>query len=255
MNDVRGKDIGFIFQDPVSSLNPTRRIGSQLTEAVLRHSDLSHTAAAARALELLDEVRLPRAAERLRAFPHELSGGMCQRVMIAVAIACSPRLILADEPTALDASIEAQVLDLLEELQRVHKMAIVFISHDVSVVARIANRVAVMYAGEFVEVAPTQEIFANPQHPYTEGLLASAPRLHDVRDARRTRLIALPGGSRRGWAVGAGLPLASRCASSSGRRVLHYPPELRELFPGHWARTVHPRQLRAKPAVRVLEGG
>jgi oligopeptide/dipeptide ABC transporter ATP-binding protein len=255
LNNVRGKDIGVIFQDPVSSLNPTRRVGSQLAEAVLRHSEVSRKQANARALELLEEVRITRAADRFRAYPHELSGGMCQRVMIAIAIACAPRLILADEPTtALDASIEAEVLRLLEELQRAHNIAMVFISHDVSVVRRIADRVAVMYAGEFVELAPAQEIFENPQHPYTEGLLASAPRLLSVADTRETRLTPLAGAPPRLGQWGAGCRFASRCSYANDDCVnLH--PELRELVPGHWVRTVHPRRLRSETAVGAMETG
>jgi oligopeptide/dipeptide ABC transporter ATP-binding protein len=255
LNDIRGKEIGVIFQDPVSSLNPTRRIGAQVSEALLMHTEMTRTAAAARALELLEEVRIPRASSRLRAYPHELSGGLCQRVMIAIAIACAPRLLLADEPTtALDASTGSQVLALLEDLQRAHGIAIIFVSHDVSVVARVADRVAVMYAGEFVETASTADLFADPQHPYTEGLLASAPRLYE-QGARHTRLQTLPGAPPRLGQWNPGCRFAPRCSYLGDDDCEFKHPELREVSPGHWVRTAHPRSARQAPALRHAQGG
>jgi peptide/nickel transport system ATP-binding protein len=254
LNAVRGKEIGVIFQDPVSSLNPTRRVGAQVAEALLMHTSMSRGEAAARALDLLEEVQIPRATSRLRAYPHELSGGLCQRVMIAIAIACAPPLLIADEPTtALDASTGSQVLALLEELQAAHEIAMIFVSHDVSVVARVADRVAVMYAGEFVELAPTAEIFANPQHPYTEGLLASAPRLREE-DARRTRLKTLPGAPPRLGQWNSGCRFAPRCSHLGDDDCAVRHPELREIAPGHWARTAHPRSLRQTAPLPELQG-
>jgi oligopeptide/dipeptide ABC transporter ATP-binding protein len=254
LNAIRGRDIGVVFQDPVSSLNPMRRVGAQIAEALLIHSDMSRGEAFARARELLEEVQIPRAAERLRSYPHELSGGMCQRVMIAIAIAASPRLILADEPTtALDASIEAQVLALLSELQAAHEIAMIFISHDVSVVAHVADRVAVMYAGEFVEVAEARELFSNPQHPYTEGLVASAPRLRGGERSRHTRLATLPGKPPRLGDWPKQCRFAPRCPYAGDDECVRSHLELREVAPGHWARSAHPRLGR--PMVAAYSRG
>jgi oligopeptide/dipeptide ABC transporter ATP-binding protein len=230
----------------MSSLNPTRRIGAQIAEVLTRHTRTSRKAAFARAAELLEEVKISKAKQRLQSFPHELSGGMCQRVTIAMAIACAPKLIIADEPTtALDATIESQVLSLLDELKAAHGMAMILISHDMRVVAHVSDRVAVMYAGEFVEEAPTAELFANPQHPYTEALLASVPRV-DERDARHHRLRTIPGSPPRLGKWNEGCRFSVRCPHAGDDECALVHPPLREVSSGHWARTAHPRVTRGR---------
>jgi dipeptide transport system ATP-binding protein len=185
-----GKDVAMIFQDPTTSLNPCFTVGFQLTETLRLHLDLDHKAARHRATELLEQVGIPAAASRLKDFPHQLSGGMNQRVMIAMAIACNPRLLIADEPTtALDVTIQAQILDLLRALQRERRMALVLVTHNMGVVAEMAQRVAVMYAGEVVEERGADALFAAPQHPYTAALLAAMPE----RSTGETRLATIPG--------------------------------------------------------------
>jgi oligopeptide/dipeptide ABC transporter ATP-binding protein len=246
LNAIRGREIGVIFQDPMSSLNPTRRIGTQIAEVLTRHTDVSRKAAFARAVELLEEVKISKAKQRLQAFPHELSGGMCQRVTIAMAIACAPKLIIADEPTtALDATIESQVLALLDELKAAHGMAMILISHDMRVVAHVSDRVAVMYAGEFVEEARTSELFANPQHPYTEALLESVPRVQDP-NARHQRLRTIPGYPPRLGQWNAGCRFSVRCPHAGDDDCAQVHPSLREVAPEHWARTAHPRVARGR---------
>ena len=173
---LRGGKMSMIFQEPMTSLNPVRTIGHQIIEAVRAHTDLSPAAARDRAIEVLDLVRIPSAKSRVDEYPHRLSGGMRQRVMIAMALACDPALLIADEPTtALDVTIQAQILDLLGDLQARLGMAILIITHDLGVIAEIADEVIVMYAGKIVESAPVKQIFADPQHPYTRQLIAAAP--------------------------------------------------------------------------------
>ena len=187
---LRGGEIAMIFQDPMSSLNPVLTIADQIVETIRQHQSISVAAARRRAVELLDLVRIPDAARRLDEYPHRLSGGMRQRVMIAMAIACRPKLLIADEPTtALDVTIQAQILELLRELQAELGMAMILITHDLGVIAQFAHRVAVMYAGEIIETAPVARIFAAPLHPYTQGLLAAIPRL----EGDSGRLAAIPG--------------------------------------------------------------
>jgi len=191
MRRLRGNRLAMVFQDPMTSLNPVVPIGRQLAETLVVHLDLSKSEARNRAGELLEHVGLPAAMQRLKDYPHQLSGGMRQRVMIAMALACSPRLVLADEiTTALDVTVQAQILDLLRSLAKELGTAFVLITHDLGVVAGMTQRVNVMYAGEIVEKALTPELFANPQMPYTWGLLGSMPRLDEE---RRTRLTAIPG--------------------------------------------------------------
>src|SRR6185437_1403197 len=187
---LTGKDLAMIFQEPTTSLNPCFTIGFQLQETLRLHEGLDRTARRRRAIELLDQVGIPAPESRLRAFPHQLSGGVAQRVMIAMAIACNPRLLIADEPTtALDVTVQAQVLDLLLRLQQERGMALLLITHDLAVVAETAQRVIVMYAGEQVETGPVPEIFDTPQHPYTKALLDALPE-HNL---DRARLKAIPG--------------------------------------------------------------
>src|SRR5688500_5815548 len=191
--DVRGDEIAMVFQDPMTSLSPTLTIGTQLVETIRRHTDVSKQEARRRAVDLLEEVQLPKAPQRLKDYPHRLSGGMRQRVMIALALSCNPALLIADEPTtALDVTVQAQVLDLLDELRRSHDMAMIFITHDMGVIAEVADDVVVMYAGQIVEQAPVRALFEQPEHPYTEALLGALPQLEDGA-ARHARLTAIPG--------------------------------------------------------------
>ena len=179
MQSIRGKEIAMVFQDPMTSLDPTMKIGKQITEVIIKHEKASKEEANKRAEELLELVGIPNAKERMKQYPHQFSGGQRQRIVIAIALACNPDVLIADEPTtALDVTIQAQILELLKELQQKFQMAIIFITHDLGVVANVADRVAVMYAGKVVEVGTADEVFYNPQHPYTWGLLRSMPTLH-----------------------------------------------------------------------------
>ncbi|MGB3279705.1 MAG: ABC transporter ATP-binding protein [Pseudorhodobacter sp.] len=185
LRDVRGRRIGFVFQDPMTSLNPVYNIGNQVMEPLLRHMGLDKRAARVRAIELLELVGIPDAERRLKDFPHQFSGGMRQRVMIAIALACDPEVLIADEPTtALDVTIQAQIIELVKELRSKLGMAIVWITHDLGVIAGIADRVMVMYGGQVVEQAPVKELFSNPQHPYTRALLKTIPSVTGQREAR-----------------------------------------------------------------------
>ena len=192
MMKIRGNEIAMIFQDPMTALNPTMRIGKQITEVIMQHRKANSAAEAkARAIELLDQVGIPFPEKRFRAYPHELSGGMRQRVVIAIALAADPKLLIADEPTtALDVTIQAQILELMKDIQKRSNTSIVFITHDLGVVANVADRVAVMYAGQIVEYGTVEDIFYNPKHPYTWGLLGSMPDLNESTDEL---LRAIPG--------------------------------------------------------------
>jgi dipeptide transport system ATP-binding protein len=219
-----GKDMAMIFQEPTTSLNPCFTIGWQLVEALRLHSPLDKKSAQRRAIELLEQVGIPAAHTRLNDYPHQMSGGMNQRVMIAMAISCNPRLLIADEPTtALDVTIQAQILDLLRDLQKERGMALVLITHNMGVVSEMARRVAVMYAGQVMEQRPVAQLFANPQHPYTEALLAALPE----RGPAGKRLATIPGVVPGVYDRPAGCLFAPRCAYATQHSAT-VRPELRE---------------------------
>jgi peptide/nickel transport system ATP-binding protein len=226
---LRGAAMSMIFQEPMTSLNPVHTIGQQIVEAILAHTRISPQAARKRAIEMLELVRIPSAAERIDDYPHRLSGGMRQRVMIAMALSCEPALLIADEPTtALDVTIQAQILDLLQDLQRRLGMAILIITHDLGVIAEVADDVLVMYAGKIVEQAPVDSLFADPQHPYTIGLLGSIPRL----DVERERLATIEGTVPSPNHQPKGCRFAPRCPFAD-RRCHAEPPPLRQLGTAH----------------------
>ena len=245
---LRGNGMAMIFQEPMSSLNPVFTIGEQIVEGLLRHRRISRAEATERAMAMLRKVRIPAPEQRFHEHPHKLSGGMRQRVMIAMALACEPRLLIADEPTtALDVTIQAQILALMRELQRETGTAIILITHDLGVVAEVADEVVVMYAGRIVEQAPVQTLFDEPQHPYTIGLLGSIPRL----DGERTRLASIEGQVPSPLRRPSGCSFADRCpfADAQCRTVV---PELREVGLQHrsacWKAPLDPRVLMAEAA-------
>jgi oligopeptide/dipeptide ABC transporter ATP-binding protein len=245
LEDVRGHEIGMIFQDPMTSLNPTLTIGTQLTETLRRHLDMNRKEARKRAVELLDEVHIPNAERRLDDYPHRYSGGMRQRVMIAIAISCNPKLLIADEPTtALDVTVQAGVLDLLHELRSLHDMSVIIITHDMGVVAETANDIIVMYAGQVVEHAPALDLFDNPEHPYTEALLAALPQV-EGEGMREGRLLSIPGRPPDLIAPPPACRFAPRCMYAGHDNCATVPPDLREIRPGHWVRSAHPASERA----------
>jgi oligopeptide/dipeptide ABC transporter ATP-binding protein len=250
LEDIRGGELAMIFQDPMTSLNPTLTIGTQITETLRRHLGSSRQDARRRAVELLEEVRIPNAASRLDDYPHRYSGGMRQRVMIAIAISCNPKLLIADEPTtALDVTVQAGILDLLEELREEHDMAMILITHDMGVVAEAADDVLVMYAGQVVEQAPALELFDHPEHPYTEALLGALPTL-EAEQGPSARLTVIPGRPPDLLAPPAACRFAPRCPYAGlGDDCALEPPELRELRPDHWVRSAHPASERAEVAV------
>jgi oligopeptide transport system ATP-binding protein len=229
LNAIRGVALTMIFQDPMTSLNPYLKIARQMTEVLVEHQGMSEQAARARSIALLEQVGIPAAARRIDLYPHEFSGGMRQRVMIAMALLCRPALLIADEPTtALDVTVQAQILELLLDLQRAHGMAIVLITHDLGVVAGLCDRVLVMYAGRLVEAGPVEAIFADPQHPYTEGLLRSVPRLDEAGTAE---LRTIPGQPPNLQALPPGCAYHDRCSYAFERCVAER-PVLREIAPG-----------------------
>ncbi|HEY3790458.1 MAG TPA: ABC transporter ATP-binding protein [Bradyrhizobium sp.] len=232
MDDIRAKEIGFIFQEPMTSLNPVLTIGEQIAESLRRHEGLSKKDALVRTVEMLKLVQIPNAAGRVNDYPHQFSGGMRQRVMIAMALACKPKLVIADEPTtALDVTIQAQILDLLQDMKERFGMAVMLITHAMGVVAETAQRVVVMYAGKVVEEADVDSLFAQPCHPYTQGLIRSIPRI-DLDAAHKTRLEAIRGAVPILINPAPGCRFAPRC-SHAMRVCSEQEPVLREIAPGH----------------------
>ena len=209
MEEIRGKEISMVFQDPMTSLNPTMKIGKQVMEGLRKHQQISKKQAYDKARDLLELVGIPNAMQRMSAFPHEFSGGMRQRVVIAIALACYPKILIADEPTtALDVTIQAQILDLMKDLQKQVKTSIMLITHDLAVVANMAKRVAVMYAGEMIETGSVNDIFYEARHPYTWGLLQSMPKMHQKRNVPLIPISGSPPDVRK---IHEGCPFASRC--------------------------------------------
>ena len=245
LQDLRGSAMAMIFQEPMASLNPAFTIGEQIVETLLRHRRITRVQAQARALEVLRQVRMAAPEQRLFEYPHKLSGGMRQRAMIAMALACEPRLLIADEPTtALDVTIQAQILDLLRTLQVETGTAIVLITHDLGVVAQMADEVLVMYAGQVVERGSVDAIFGEPQHPYTVGLLGALPRV----DEQRTRLAAIEGQLPNPLDLPHGCRFAARCPFAIAQCRAE-PPVLRDVGAGHmaacWRSPLDPAQLQS----------
>ena len=231
MRRIRSKEIGIVFQEPMTALNPVYTVGAQIAEVVRLHEGLGRRAAMGRAVEMLQLVRIPNPERRAHNYPHQFSGGMRQRVMIAMALSCDPQLLIADEPTtALDVTIQAQILDLLDEMKARLGMAMMLITHAMGVVAETAQRVVVMYAGKVVEEAPVGELFARPRHPYTQGLIRSIPRID--RAGRKTRLEAIPGAVPNLADAPPGCRFAPRCRFAM-RACTAAPPALREVAPSH----------------------
>jgi peptide/nickel transport system ATP-binding protein len=231
MRAIRSREIAMVFQEPMTSLNPVYTVGEQIAEVVRLHQRLARRPATARAVEMLRLVHIPHPERRARDYPHQFSGGMRQRVMIAMALACEPQLLIADEPTtALDVTIQAQILELLAELKAQMGMAVMLITHAMGVIAETAQRVAVMYAGKVVEEAPVAELFRAPRHPYTRGLIRSIPRV-DLAATRKARLEAIPGVVPSLLEPAPGCRFAPRCAHA--REECRATPALREIGPGH----------------------
>ena len=232
MQAIRAKEIAIIFQEPMTSLNPVFTVGEQIAESLRLHEGLSRKDAMDRAVEMLRLVRISTPERRVKDYPHQFSGGMRQRVMIAIALACKPKLLIADEPTtALDVTIQAQILDLMAELKSTMGMAVMLITHAMGVVAEVAQRVVVMYAGKVVEEATVEELFANPRHPYTQGLIRSIPRI-DLAATHKTRLEAIPGTVPKLIDPAEGCRFAGRCRHAMPACSMAT-PALREVSPGH----------------------
>jgi peptide/nickel transport system ATP-binding protein len=233
MRRIRGNDISMIFQEPMTSLNPVFTVGDQIAEAIQLHQKKSRSEAMKLAVEMLHKVHIPAPEQRVYEYPHQLSGGMRQRVMIAMALSCSPLLLIADEPTtALDVTVQAQILDLLRVMKNEYGLSLLLITHDLGVVAEVADRVAVMYAGKIVEEGTVDQIYKDPKHPYTQGLLRSVPRLDE---SDRTRLETIEGVVPNPFELPPGCAFAARCAFAKPEYALNM-PELRDVGGGHLVR-------------------
>jgi peptide/nickel transport system ATP-binding protein len=250
MRDIRGNEISMIFQEPMTSLNPVMTIGNQISETIRLHEELSKSAAMAKAIDMLRLVRIPEPVQRAKEYPHQLSGGMRQRAMIAMALSCNPRVLIADEPTtALDVTIQAQILDLILDLQKRLGTAVILITHDLAVVAETAQHVIVMYAGKKVEEADVEELFSAPLHPYTHGLLGSIPQLAvmggeaaEVAAPPNGRLQEIPGMVPALTNLPPGCSFAPRCPFADERCRSFFPP-YEQKRPGHWAACWHSERL------------
>ncbi|PAV31345.1 peptide ABC transporter ATP-binding protein [Virgibacillus profundi] len=250
MRGIRGVDISMIFQDPMTALNPTLTIGTQLMEGLKQHHKVSGAEARKKALEMMDLVGIPNPDERLKQYPHQFSGGMRQRIVIAIALICEPELLIADEPTtALDVTIQAQILELFEKIQHATGVSIILITHDLGVVAKIADRIAVMYAGKIIEVGTKREIFYNPEHPYTKGLLNSVPRL----DLQGEKLIPIDGTPPDLFSPPTGCPFTARCPFAMEVCDKVY-PEVSALSDSHqvncWLQDERAKQLLAEAVTK-----
>ena len=255
MQQVRGRDISMVFQEPIASLNPVVTVGRQIAEVFIRHEGVPRRDAWERAVDVLRLVHMPEPERRAHEYPHQLSGGMNQRVMIAMAVACGPKVLLADEPTtALDVTIQAQILDLMAELKEKLGTAIVLITHDMGIIAENARRVVVMYAGRKVEEAAVEELFSTPCHPYTSGLLGSIPRLDSAAGDTRERLREVAGIVPSPLDVSPGCAFAPRCPLADDE-CRHARPELEEKRPGHYAACWHTDRLLGREGERTARYG
>jgi oligopeptide/dipeptide ABC transporter ATP-binding protein len=242
MREVRGNKISMVFQDPMTSLNPVFTIGDQIMEAIILHQKLDKVSARKKAIEVLEIVRIPEASKRIDEYPHQFSGGMRQRVMIAMALSCNPEILIADEPTtALDVTIQAQIIELIKQLQKDLGMSLILITHDMGIVAESCQNVLVMYAGKVVEYADVRTIFKKPSHPYTIGLLESVPRL----DVRKERLKAIEGQPPDLVALPNYCYYAERCPYKT-ERCLEEIPDLIEVEPGHYSRCLYAKEIGVK---------
>jgi oligopeptide/dipeptide ABC transporter ATP-binding protein len=240
MESVRGGRIAYVPQDPSASLNPVHRIDTQVGEAVTAHSTMNRQAVKSRVIDLLEDVQIPEARERARSFPHELSGGMRQRVVSAAALGGEPEVLIADEPTtSLDVTVQAAYLRMLAKIQAERGLAVIFITHDLGLVGRLCDRVAVMYAGRIVEIGPTQEVFRKPGHPYTRGLINCLPDLHRDPGVGRTTLPDIPGQPPSPFRPSVGCSFYERCSFRTDARCASEQPPLRDLGDGHWAATFY----------------